>query len=63
MLLEAITTIEYKRMNTILSGQSLVDMLREHCDQAKERIWIASPYIGTSKMYRRSLVVTGCVAT
>lgn len=49
MLLEAITTIEYKRMNTILSGQSLVDMLREHCDQAKERIWIASPYIGTFK--------------
>lgn len=49
MLLEAITTIEYNRMNTILSGQSLVDTLREHCDQAKERIWIASPYIGTFK--------------
>ena len=49
MLLEAITTIEYKRMNTILSGQSLVDTLREHCDQAKERIWIASPYIGNFK--------------
>ncbi|GGM48551.1 hypothetical protein GCM10007088_03990 [Porphyromonas pasteri] len=49
MLLEAITTVKYKRMNTILSGQSLVDMLREHCDQAKERIWIASPYIGTFK--------------
>lgn len=48
-MLEAITTIEYKRMNTILSGQSLVDTLREHCDQAKERIWIASPYIGTFK--------------
>ena len=49
MLLEAITTIEYKRMNTILSGQSLVDTLREHCDQATKRIWIASPYIGTFK--------------
>lgn len=49
MLLEAITTIEYKRMNTILSGQSLVNTLREHCDQAKERIWIASPYIGNFK--------------
>lgn len=36
-------------MNTILSGQSLVNTLREHCDQAKERIWIASPYIGTFK--------------
>ena len=36
-------------MNTILSGQSLVDTLREHCDQAKERIWIASPYIGSFK--------------
>ena len=36
-------------MNTILSGQSLIDTLREHCDQAKERIWIASPYIGTFK--------------
>ena len=49
MLLEAITTIEYKRMNTILSGQSLVDTLREHCDQATKRIWIASPYIGSFK--------------
>lgn len=49
MLLEAITAIEYNRMNTILSGQSLVNTLREHCDQAKERIWIASPYIGTFK--------------
>lgn len=36
-------------MNTILSGQSLVDTLREHCDQATKRIWIASPYIGTFK--------------
>jgi hypothetical protein len=49
MLFEAITIIEYKRMNTILSGQSLVDTLREHCDQAKKRIWIASPYIGNFK--------------
>ena len=49
MLLEAITTIEYNRMNTILSGQSLVDTLREHCDQATKRIWIASPYIGSFK--------------
>ena len=38
-----------EEMNTILSGQSLVDTLREHSDQAKERIWIASPYIGTFK--------------
>ena len=36
-------------MNTILSGQSLVDTLRERCDQATERIWIASPYIGSFK--------------
>lgn len=49
MLFEAITIIEYKRMGTILSGQSLVDTLREHCDQAKKRIWIASPYIGCFK--------------
>ena len=49
MLFEAITIIEYKRMDTILSGQSLVDTLREHCDQAKKRIWIASPYIGSFK--------------
>jgi len=49
MLFEAITIIEYKRMGTMLSGQSLVDTLREHCDQAKKRIWIASPYIGTFK--------------
>ncbi|MFC2462587.1 MAG: phospholipase D family protein [Porphyromonas endodontalis] len=36
-------------MNTILSGQNLVDTLREQCEQAKERIWIASPYIGNFK--------------
>lgn len=36
-------------MNTILSGQNLVNALREHCDQAKKRIWIASPYIGSFK--------------
>ena len=36
-------------MGIILSGQSLVDTLREHCDQAKKRIWIASPYIGNFK--------------
>lgn len=36
-------------MNTILSGQNLVNALREHCDQAKKRIWIASPYIGNFK--------------
>lgn len=36
-------------MNPILSGQSLVDTLREHCDQATKRIWIASPYIGSFK--------------
>lgn len=33
----------------ILSGQHLVNALREHCDQAKERIWIASPYVGNFK--------------
>ena len=33
----------------ILSGQHLINALREHCDQAKERIWIASPYIGNFK--------------
>ena len=36
-------------MNTILSGQNLVNALRGHCDQAKKRIWIASPYIGNFK--------------
>lgn len=37
-------------MSTItLSGQHLVNALREHCDQATKRIWIASPYIGTFK--------------
>ena len=36
-------------MNTILSGQNLINALREHCDQAKKRIWIASPYIGNFK--------------
>ena len=38
-----------EEMNPILSGQSLVDTLREHCDQATKRIWIASPYIGSFK--------------
>ncbi len=38
-----------EEMNTILSGQSLVDTLREHCEQATKRIWIASPYIGSFK--------------
>ena len=33
----------------ILSGQHLVNALREHCDQATKRIWIASPYIGSFK--------------
>ncbi len=41
--------INKREMNTILSGQNLVDTLREQCEQAKERIWIASPYIGNFK--------------
>lgn len=30
----------------ILSGQSLVDTLRNKCDKAQKRIWIVSPFIG-----------------
>lgn len=33
----------------LLHTQSLVDTLRSHCDNAKHRIWIASPFIGSSK--------------
>ncbi len=37
----------------ILSGQELVDTLRQHCDAVKERIWIASPYIGNIEDVQR----------
>ena len=30
----------------ILTGQNLVDTLRELCDELEHRLWIASPYIG-----------------
>lgn len=33
----------------ILTTQDLVDTLRQKCDQAKERIWIVSPFIGHLK--------------
>lgn len=33
----------------VLSEQQLVDILRDKCDNAQKRIWIASPYIGTLK--------------
>lgn len=31
----------------ILSGQILIDNVRDHCKKAKRRIWIASPFIGS----------------
>ena len=37
----------------ILYGQDLVKTLREHCDNAKERIWIATPFIGSIKDVKR----------
>ena len=33
----------------LLSEQQQIDILREKCDNAKARIWIASPYIGALK--------------
>lgn len=33
----------------ILSGQQLVDTLREKCENVQNRIWITSPYIGSLK--------------
>lgn len=33
----------------ILTTQNLVDTLRQKCDQAKDRIWIVSPFIGHLK--------------
>ena len=37
----------------ILQGQDLVNTLREHCDNAKKRIWIATPFIGSIKDVKR----------
>ena len=31
----------------IVTGQALIDLLRKKCNQAKYRLWIASPYIGS----------------
>lgn len=31
----------------ILTGQNLIDTLRNLCDNVKRRLWIASPYIGS----------------
>jgi hypothetical protein len=39
----------------ILYGQDLVKTLREHCDNAKVRIWIATPFIGKLKEVERIL--------
>lgn len=33
----------------ILSGQDLVNTLNSHCNTASQRIWIASPFIGSEK--------------
>lgn len=33
----------------IFTDQQLIDTLHEHCNKAKYRIWIASPFIGHSK--------------
>lgn len=40
---------------TIVSGQQLADSLRHRCDKAKERVWIASPFIGDPSSLRRIL--------
>lgn len=37
----------------LLQGQDLVNTLREHCDNAKKRIWIATPYIGRLREVER----------
>lgn len=39
----------------ILSEQQLVDTLHEHCEKAKFRIWIASPFIGSLKEFLQIL--------
>jgi len=39
----------------ILSGQNLVDVMREHCDRLAKRLWIASPFIGEWSSVRRIL--------
>lgn len=33
----------------LLTEQQQIDVIRNHCDHAKKRIWIASPYIGGLK--------------
>lgn len=39
----------YNFLNMVFSEQQLVDILRDKCDNAQKRIWIASPYIGALK--------------
>ena len=33
----------------LLTEQQQIDVLRNHCENARKRIWIASPYIGGLK--------------
>lgn len=39
----------------ILTGQQLIDTLHEHCDKANYRIWISSPFVGSSKEFLQIL--------
>ena len=39
----------------IFTDQQLIDTLHEHCNKAKYRIWIASPFIGYSKEFLQIL--------
>ena len=37
----------------LLTEQEQIDILRNKCDNVKNRLWIASPYIGTLKDVQR----------
>lgn len=39
----------------IFTNQQLIDTLHEHCNKAKYRIWVASPFIGSSKEFLQIL--------
>lgn len=44
-----------RNQSTALTGQRLVDRLHSLIDQAKERLWIASPYVGAWNDVRKIL--------
>jgi hypothetical protein len=42
-------------MHLAITGQELADSLRLRCDKARERVWIASPFIGDPLVPKKNL--------